>query len=149
MIQKQKIEAQYLKLIGVTLMMTATCVSEAGNKRALRFADENVREIILEQFQLLSSGHLAEVIEWEHAIKQATESHAEQSAALGYTYYRLLTVNKAHQLLTDSCSAACVNASQIHTSYRLLISPTVQQRQWYSVINRNKYCLITRAGPMA
>jgi len=149
MIQKQKIDAQYIKLIGVTLMMTAACVSDSGNKRALSFADESVREIILEQFQFLSSGHLAEVIEWEHAIKQATESHSEQSLSVRYTYFRLLVVNKALQSLLEDSSGETTRGYNLEPYHLAYIEPDIKAECWSSTENRNKHSLITRAGPTA
>ena len=147
--QKQKIDAQYLKLIGVTLMMTAVCVTDSGHQRALIFADESVREVIPEQFRFLSPGQLAEVIEWGNAITQAAGVHPEQSLSVKYIYFELLPVNKALRLLPGGVCGTRgegYNAECYHLSYRGFGT----EKEWRnSTVNRNKHSLITRAGPAA
>ena len=147
--QKQKIEAHYIKLIGVTLMMTAACVSDSGNKRALSFADENAREIILDQFHLLSSGHLAEVIEWENAIRQATEAHSDNSLTARYTYFKLLVADNALLSLLDDYSGLQNRGVHIDFSFSSSYKVDLRDNSRHPIENRNKYSLPTRAGPLA
>ncbi len=143
--QKQKIDAYYLKLIGVTLMMTATCVADGNNKRGLTFAEDNVREIILEQFQLLSSGHLAEVIEWDNAIKHASELPIERFQTLKATEYKVVeTKGSLPDFNAESIGVkpeSIPDEASCCTSYYAFNDALILQ-------NRNKYSLVTRAGPL-
>ncbi|TRX70409.1 hypothetical protein [Carboxylicivirga sp. M1479] len=148
MTQKQKIESQYLKLIGVTLMMTAACVTDASNKRSYSFADESVREIILEQFQLFSSSHLGEVIEWESALKNATENHSDGNFDVRYVHLKLLVEQKAFKKLLNDLGAD-VQRFDVDLS-RFCVDDQPDEAQTFHLIqNRNKNSLVTRAGPLA
>ncbi len=148
MIQKQKLEAQYLKLIGVTLVMTATCVSDLADEYVLSFADEDVRENILEQFQLLSSGQLAEVIEWENAIKQVAEVHSEQGLTAKFIYSRLLRVSKSLQSMLDDSSGKLTKEYNLNIYSILCVESDIEDECWNLTKIRNKFSLVTRAGPM-
>lgn len=70
--QRTAIETQYLKLLGVTLVFSAACIGTSSAKDKSAFASNEVREIILDQIQHLGSGSLAEVIEWDIALKANT-----------------------------------------------------------------------------
>lgn len=147
MIQKQKIEAQYLKLIGVTLLMTAACVSDSGNRKSAFFADDHVREIILEQFQLLSTAHFNEVLDWEYAIKEASELPHQGIESTDGLSYSVVTSNQTLPSFDEQLSLYCGS---------LLLEPDNKLCEavfWTEPITvcseRNKYSLITRAGPLA
>ncbi len=147
MIQKQKIEAHYLKLISVTLMMTASCIADAKDKAAYSLYDDHIREIILEQFQNYSASHWAEVIEWDHAIQELKETDDHEGKLVKVVYYKVLEVpsyklqylsgivptNKT--FVTGHISSCCKDFSF--------------NNQWHPTENRNAHSLITRAGPNA
>lgn len=145
--QKQKIEAQYLKLIGVTLMMTAACVSDAGNKNGFAFADESVREVILEHFQMYSNGHWAEVIEWDNAIKQVSESGLDGEAFQNQIDYKVVKASGSLPKLNLAGKSTHDNY-QLRHALACYKSECVPDKKANDK-DLNKYSLITRAGPLA
>lgn len=145
MIQKQKVDAQYFKLIGVTLMMVAF-VSDAESKRSFCFDSDNVREIILEQFQQLSSEQLAEVIEWENAVLNNFEN-PNKVIHSNVVYYQLfkniqLKVSLDNDLILDDYH--CISIPLRAFDY---CCETHHQELFFE--SRNKHSLVTRAGPLA
>lgn len=151
MVNKQKIDASYLKLISVTLMMAAACVPASGQKHALDLSkNANVREIILEHFHLFSSAHLSDVVEWENAIKQVTEIKPEYNDYNRLIYFKLLVADDAFNSLllndlsgVESAYVFLKNSSSIPT---FLIGYYTER---HPLKNLNKYSLVTRAGPLA
>ncbi len=142
-----KTEAQYFKLIGVTLLMTAACVSDSGSKKSFSFYDGDVREIILEQFHMLSSSHRGQVLDWEHAVKEINELT---------TVYRVPTVSsviyvvKSNQSLPDFQET--VKGFPEYLSIGLppvLLQGNYPETKSLVVSNLNKYSLAVRAGPLA
>lgn len=143
--QANKIEAYYLKLIGVTLLMTAASVSDAGNKRF--YADDNVREIILEQFHLLSTSHWSEVVDWENAIKDASELPHQENALNDYTNYEVVVSN---QSLPVFSAGSGLFYAQLNVEPTFVFhQPLFKQEPHQTSTERNKHSLITRAGPLA
>lgn len=72
MIKRQSKEAQYLKLLGMTLVVTAVCVSDTGRKdgHALGIvSNAQVREVILGHIQQYSAQQYHDVIDWELALE--------------------------------------------------------------------------------
>lgn len=145
--QKAKIETQYFKLIGVTLLMTAACVTDSGSKKSLFLDDVDVREIILEQFQLLSTSHWHEVIDWENALDEARELPANYQASPVKVAYSVVKSSQSLPDLNDEAEAVGDNHLLAAQRYLIDVLPLHECKQL--VANRNKYSLITRAGPKA
>ncbi len=125
--------------------MTAASVSDAGNKRF--YADDNVREIILEQFHLLSTAHWNEVVDWENAIKDLSELPHQESALSDYTKYQVVVSN---QSLPAFSAGSGMFYSLINVEPTLIIQEQpFKQEQHKLTTERNKHSLITRAGPLA
>ena len=148
MIQRQYIDALYLKFIGVTLMMTAACIPGYGQGFA-NDDDYDVREIILEHFHFLSPGSLYDFIEWENAITQVAEMPEEGKFFSKYIYYKLLVVNNTpdysllnYLIRVDSNCQLQVNCSELQ-----ILRGTANIG--HTLTNFNKYSLVTRAGPLA
>jgi len=149
MIQKQKIDAQYLKFIGVTLMMTAVCVSDTGTKRVFRLADDQVREIILEQFHFLSSGQFAEVIEWSHAINEGTKCNTTTPNVTKYVYFKLLVTKEVSQVVLDQTIDGNKSTCSRQVQYAVVTQTDSDETGWKRINDRNKHSLESRAGPLA
>lgn len=145
--QKTKIEAQYFKLIGVTLLMTAACVSDSGARKSLFFDDIDVREIILEQFQLLSTSHWQEVIDWENAIDESRELPANYQALPVKVAYSVVKSSQSLPDLNDEADTA--SADHLSLGLRNIADTYSRYEHTLGIIDRNKYSLITRAGPLA
>jgi hypothetical protein len=146
MIQKQKIEAQYLKLIGVTLLMTAACVSDSGNKKSLFFADDHVREIILEQFQFLSTAQYHEVLDWENAINEAGGLPQQEHELEDVHSYTVVTSNQSLPAFEAPATVGKgLPVKVFDDGLKILLGP--DQITFFT--ERNKHSLVTRAGPLA
>ena len=125
--------------------MTAASVSDAGNKRF--YADDNVREIILEQFHFLSTSHWNEVVDWENAIKDASELPLQHVEISDYTIYQVVESKQSLPSLTDASGvfSGSVNVEPGLVFQERLFNP----EQRISATDRNRHSLITRAGPLA
>ncbi|WP_439184565.1 hypothetical protein [Carboxylicivirga taeanensis] len=142
-----KMEAQYFKLIGVTLLMTAACVSDSGTKKPLFFNDGDVREIILEQFHILSSSHWSQVLDWENAVKEIDELSTANRVP---SFQRVFYVLKTSQSLPDLQETEY--GLPQHISAKLLSFQSLvnfHNTQTLVLVNPNKYSLAVRAGPVA
>ncbi len=125
--------------------MTATSVSDAGNKRF--YADDNVREIILEQFHFLSTAHWSEVVDWENAIKDVSELPLQQGEISEYTIYQIVKSDQSLPSLSAGCALVypSLNIEPGITFHEPLFKPVYG----ITATDRNKHSLITRAGPLA
>jgi hypothetical protein len=142
-----KMEAQYFKLIGVTLLMTAACVSDSGTKKSLYFSECDVREIILEQFHLLSSNQFNQVVDWENAIREISElSTAYRVPAL----HVKLDVVTSNQALPDFQETAKGYPGRMAHERQLILSHGSYPEVPVPVLSSpNKFSLAVRAGPRA
>ena len=142
-----KIEAQYFKLIGVTLLMTAACVSDSGTKKSLYFSEGYVREIILEQFHLLSSSQLNQVVDWENAIREISEFSKVHRVPSFRVNLNLVTSNQCLPDFQESAKGYPGRAEHerllnlSHGSYPELPTPVVS--------SHSNFSLDVRAGPHA
>nr|WP_321451918.1 hypothetical protein [uncultured Carboxylicivirga sp.] len=80
MINRSNIEMQYLRLLSVTMMLSAAYMVDAEGQENRIQAFQNAREIILDQIQQINPNSVEEGIEWEMAIEVA--SNLNQSTVL-------------------------------------------------------------------
>lgn len=149
MTNRQNIEIQYLKLLSVTLMLTAACVSDADEHNGHLQTMLDVREIILDQIQQIAVVPVEEGIDWEKALELADSQYQPsflfQPGAKGVYYIELLSVSQ--KLLDDNI---VINKSV--TAGRVISNPKNQKVNTDNIHSCELFCVTsfpTRAGPLA
>ncbi len=96
MIKRQDIEMQYLRLLSVTMVVTAAYITEAEGQSSRMQVFHDVREIILDQISQIGSAE--EGVDWEKALEivenQYQPSFLFQPEAGSQFYIELLPVTK-------------------------------------------------------
>ncbi|MBS2097388.1 hypothetical protein [Carboxylicivirga linearis] len=80
MINRSNIEINYLRLLSVTMMLTAAYVTDAEGQESRTQAFYDVREIILDQIHQINPSSVEEGIEWEMALE--VTSNLNQTSVL-------------------------------------------------------------------
>ena len=148
MINRQNIEMQYLKLLSVTLMFTAACVSDADGQNERSLAMQEVREIILDQIHQIGSSSAEEGLDWERAI---------EAFDVGRQSSLLLQLNDGHkfhiELLPVSKKMLLEQVAEIPSIEYQWASHYSRSEYVFETVNANVLQYIssypTRAGPVA
>ncbi|WP_430810085.1 MULTISPECIES: hypothetical protein [unclassified Carboxylicivirga] len=145
--QINKIEAQYLKFIGVTLLMAAACMPDSTDEKSRFLACDDVREIILEQFNSLSAAHRQEVIDWENAIKEVSELPQLHCEVGEGAVYQVLSTNQILPtfIVANALLRRTPNVEALRDGQQYGFNP----EQSSTACERIRHSLITRAGPLA
>ena len=148
MINRSNIEMQYLKLLSVTMMLSAAYVTDADGQDSRMQAFHDAREIILDQIHQINSQSVEEGIEWEMALE--VTSNLNQSSVLYQLpevqnfFLEVLSVKKKlpvnHSITISDC------CEQLELCYQL-----VEYTEGNHSIQLSVYDAIrpVRAGPVA
>nr|WP_321410273.1 hypothetical protein [uncultured Carboxylicivirga sp.] len=148
MIKRQNTEMNYLRLLSVTMMITAAYVADAEGQEGRWQAFQNVREIILDQIHQINPSSVEEGIEWEMALE--VKSNLNLSSVLYQLpevqdfFLEVLSVNK--KTIVDHLITAPVSHEQQELCYQLVEFTEVNYHPQLSVFDAIRP---VRGGPVA
>ncbi|MCU4166475.1 hypothetical protein [Carboxylicivirga caseinilyticus] len=148
MIKRQNTEMNYLRLLSVTMMITAAYVADAEVQEGRWQAFQNVREIILDQIHQINPSSAEEGIEWEMALE--VKSNLNLSSVLYQLpevqdfFLEVLSVQK--KLLVNQLVTTSVCHEQQNLCYQLVEFTELNYHLQLSVYDAIRP---VRAGPVA
>lgn len=148
MINRSNIEMQYLKLLSVTMMLSAAYVADAEGQDSRMQAFYDAREIILDQIHQINSQSVEEGIEWEMALEVTSNlNHSSvlyQLPEVQNFFLEVLSVKK--KLPTNHLITTPVCYEQQELCYQLVEFTEVSHQPQLSVYDALRP---VRAGPVA